>query len=62
MSHPAESAAIAWNQALAGAIMWVPGSAAFALALLWLVFHSLNAESRAQLAAAALPARTKTPG
>ena len=49
------------DQALAGVIMWVPGSAAFALALLWLVFQSLNAESRAHLAAA-LPARTKTPG
>ena len=31
------------DQALAGVIMWVPGSAALALALLWLVFQSLGA-------------------
>ena len=31
------------DQALAGVIMWVPGSAALALAPLWLVFQSLGA-------------------
>jgi cytochrome c oxidase assembly factor CtaG len=39
------------DQALAGVIMWVPGSAAFTLALLWLVFQALAGESGASRAA-----------
>jgi cytochrome c oxidase assembly factor CtaG len=50
------------DQALAGVIMWVPGSAAFALALLWLVFKSLGSESRAQFSRPPLPASNKTAG
>ena len=39
------------DQSLAGVIMWVPGSAAFTLALLWLVFQALAGESTTSRAA-----------
>ena len=44
------------DQALAGVIMWVPGSIAFTLALLWLVFQALGPQPR--LPARAAPATT----
>jgi cytochrome c oxidase assembly factor CtaG len=62
-TYRGDGAAALDDQALAGVIMWVPGSIAFALALLRLIFQSLGAESRAHLAEASLPApTTKTPG
>ena len=51
------------DQALAGVIMWVPGSLAFTLALLWLVLQALGPQPRMPArAAAATTTATATNG
>ena len=50
------------DQALAGAIMWVPGSIAFTIALLALVFQALSPQRPAARAAVATTAATAASG
>jgi putative membrane protein len=51
------------DQALAGVIMWVPGSIAFTVPVLWLVLQSLGPQARSPArAAAATTTATATNG